>query len=225
MGWGGEGVGCRRGDNARGSTSFTFNKKPPPNALHTHTLTQTHTPQLPPSSRKGRSWGWRGSMELEEGGKKERKSTPPPAPPPPSTPFQCSWDASMSCTPFFSHRERRKTLHRPRLPSLRFNAWIWLWHQTHLVWLTVIYYRPHLLRCIASCFGTDGCQSLYCTWIVSLPSCIEGWFHFITTWPVALAIIHLMINFVPTCWDLGTCATFHVCSVLDFLPDEVRSWF
>ncbi len=101
-------MGCRRGDNARGSTSFGFNKSPP-NTFHTHTHRYTHsmtTSQLTEGAelRATRQCGVRGRGE-----KKESKCTPPPLPPP-SAPFQCFVGCQHVLSPLFSHRERRKTL-------------------------------------------------------------------------------------------------------------------
>lgn len=163
MGGGDEGVGCKA-DKERGSTLLAFNKRHPQHFPYTHIRS--------PRSRKGRSRGWRGSGELEEGEIKEiaphRRC--------PSTIHPLSsvrWVPSLSQTPFFSHgARRRKTLLYRAPPPLSVHQLLNLTLASRGgTWFIV----P--LTCskpVASCFGTGGCQSQNGTWIMSHPSCITG---------------------------------------------------
>lgn len=227
-GWGSKGVGCRRGDNARGSTSFGFNKSPS-NTFHTHTHRYTHsttTSQLTEGAelRAARQCGVRGRGE-----KKESKCTPPP-PPPPSAPFQCFVGCQHVLSPLFSHRERRrKTLvfidpsSPVRASVTEFDFGI----RGHLFGLAVIYYYPHLLPSTASCLAfylnkwmprlvwSMNCLFLlalkYDSSLLQLGSYICSFGHH-SSW---------INNILLTWWDLGMRATFHVCTLLVFPRNEV----
>lgn len=165
-GWGGEGVGCR-GDKARGSTLLAFNKRHPQHFSYTH----PRSPQTPPRSRKGWSWGWRGGVELEEGEIKE--THPTIAVRPPSTPFLV-FGGFLACpeSPFFPRgaAEENTPLHS----SASFVCTSVTQFDFGIVWWDLIYCPPHLLHSVASCFGAGGCQDQNGTWIMSHPPCIAG---------------------------------------------------
>lgn len=155
--WGSEGVGCRRKDNAKGSTLFGFNKSPLP-TLSTH----THTSQAPPGSRKGWTWGQWGSVELKERRGKERKCTPLPTPLPPA-PFQCLVGCHHVPSPVFpTGREEEKHCSSQTSPPFSvFDFGI----RSHAV--VVFYCYPHLFCLIAS-YLTFSLYYVFCfLWINS----------------------------------------------------------
>lgn len=137
--WGSEGVGCRRKDNARGSTLFGFNKSPLPTlSTHTH-FTRTSWLKEGVDLRAVRQCGVKGKAG-------ERKKMHPTTNSTTTRPFSVFSGMPACPEPRFSHRERGgKTLLLTDPTSL---LCIWLWHQKPCGCCILLLSSPVLPYCL-----------------------------------------------------------------------------